>query len=196
MSTLPNPPPPVVSNAEPQKNSSHIWAWVLGLVGTGVLILGAGAFIVTRYLVRSIEVNRANSSVEINTPVGNLKAAEDEGADPGLPVYPGAKVALAGGTVELTAPDEESVNLTAAHYRTIDPIEKVDEWYREQLSPDFKREGPGVMNRKKDINGIVVKSSDIAYISEKEDVVLVVALEKKFNSVEIALLRAGKPEPQ
>ncbi len=196
MSTPPNPSPPALTEVEPQKNSSHIWAWVLGLVAAAVLILGAGAFIVTRYLVRSIEVNRANSSVEINTPVGTLKAAKDESADPGLPVYPGAKIAQAGGTVELTAPDEETVKLTSAHYRTIDPIEKVDEWYREQLSPDFKREGPGVMNRKKDINGIEVKSSDIAYISEKEDVVLVVALQKKFNSVEIALLRAGKPESQ
>lgn len=183
-------------NQMPRKNSSHIWAWALGLVAAGLLILGVGALVVTRYFVRSIEVNRSNSSVEINTPVGTLKAAKDESVDPGLPIYPGAKISQAGGTVELTAPNEESVNLTAAHYRTIDPIEKVDAWYREQLSADFKREGPGVMNRKKDINGIVVNSSDIAYISEKEDVVLVVALQKKFNSVEIALLRAGKPEAQ
>lgn len=188
MSTPPNP--------LPQKSSSNIWAWVLGLVVAGALILGAGAWFVTRYLVHTIEVSRAGSSVEIETPVGTLKAAKDEKADPGLPIYPGAKLAQAGGTVELSMPGEDSVNVTAAHYRTIDPIEKVDAWYREQLGPDFKREGPGVMVRKKNITGVVVKSDDIAYISEKDDVVLVVALQKRFNGVEIALLRAGKQEAQ
>jgi hypothetical protein len=185
------PPSPL-----PQKTTSNIWAWVLGLVFAGVVILGGGAWFVTRYLVHTIEVNRANSSVEIATPVGTLKAAKDENADPGLPIYPGAKLAQAGGTVELSVPGEDSINLTAAHYRTIDPVEKVDAWYREQLSSDFKREGPGVMNRKKEINGVVVKSDDIAYISEKDDLVRVVALQKRFNGVEIALLRAGKQEAQ
>jgi hypothetical protein len=188
MSTPPNP--------LPQKSSSNIWAWVLGLVVTGVVILGAGAWFVTRYLVQSIEVNRAASTVEINTPAGSLKAAKDESADPGLPIYPGAKVAQSGGTVELSTPGEDAVNLTAAHYRTNDPIEKIDAWYREHLNADFKREGPGVMVQKKNISGVIVKSEDIAYISEKDDLVLVVALQKRFNGVEIALLRAGKQETQ
>ncbi len=180
----------------PQKSSNNLWVWLLGLAAAGILILGTGAFVATRYLVRSVEVNRASSSVEINTPVGTLKAAKDDNANPGLPVYPGAKLSQPGGTIELTTPNEESVSLTAAHYRTIDPIEKVDAWYREQLSLDFKREGPGVMVRKKNINGVVVSSNDIAYISEKDDFVRVVALKKQFNAVEIALLRAGKPETQ
>jgi malate/lactate dehydrogenase len=52
------------------------------------------------------------------------------------------------------------------------------------------------MVRKKEINGVVLKSSDIAFIADKDDLVRVVALEKKFNGVEIVLLRAGKPEAQ
>ena len=196
MSTPPNPAPLVPNKAEAPKSSNRIWLWLLGLAAAAVIILGVGALLVTRFLVRSIEVNRAATSVEINTPVGTLKAAKDESVDPGLPVYPGAKLSQPGGTVELTTPNEESVHLTAAHYRTIDPIEKVDAWYREQLSPEFKREGPGVMNRKKEINGVVVRSDDIAYILEKEDSAQVVALQKRFNSVEIVLLRAGKPEAQ
>ena len=188
MSTPPNP--------LPQKSSSNIWSWVLGLILTGVAILGAGAWFVTQYLVQRIEVNRAASSVEINTAVGSVKAAKDDSADPGLPVYPEAKLAQAGGTVELSAPNEEAVKLTAVHYRTMDPIEKVDAWYREQLNSDFKREGPGVTVRKQNISGVVVKSNDIAYISEKDELVLVVALQKRMNGVEIALLRAGKQEAQ
>jgi len=187
MSTTPNPTP---------QRGSNIWLWVLGLLGAGVIILGAGALIATRFLVRNIEVREGGSSVEINTPVGSLKAAKDANADPGLPVYPGSTLAQPGGSVELSTPDEEAVHIIAAHYRTIDPIEKVDAWYREHLNADFKREGPGVMVRKKEITGVHVKSDDVAYISEKDDVVLVVALQKKFNAVEIALLRAGKKETQ
>ncbi|MCL4522606.1 MAG: hypothetical protein M1453_06970 [Acidobacteria bacterium] len=196
MSAPPNSVPPVPGNVPQQKRGSNIWAWVLGLLVVGALILGGGAWVVTHYLVRSLQVNRADSTVVIDTPVGTLKAAKDEKVDPGLPVYPDAKIAQAGGTVELSMPEEDSVQLTAVHYRTIDPIEKVDAWYREQLNQDFKREGPGVMVRKKNISGIIVKSGDIAYVSEKDDVVRVVALQKRFNGVEIALLRAGKQESQ
>lgn len=196
MSTPPNSVPPAAGETEPQKTGSNLGAWVLGLLLVGALILGGGAWLVTRFFVQNIQVNRAGSTVVIDTPVGSLKAGKDEKADPGLPVYPGAKVAQPGGTVELSLPEEDSVQLTAAHYRTLDPIEKVDAWYREQLSSDFKREGPGVMVRKKNINGIIVKSDDVAYVSEKDDLVRVVALQKRFNGVEIALLRAGKQESQ
>lgn len=196
MATPSNPTPTGASNPNPQKSSSNIWLWVIGLVVAGTLILGIGALFVTRFLMQRVAISRAGESVEINTPVGTVKATKDESADPGLPIYPGAKLAQAGGSVELSAPDEEAVNLTSVHYRTLDPIEKVDAWYREQLGADFKREGPGVMNRKKNINGILVKSNDIAFISEKEDLVRVVALQKGFNGVEIALLRVGKPETQ
>lgn len=187
-STPPNPAPP--------KRSDSLWVWAIALIAAGFLILGAGALVVTRFLVNRVEISRAGTSVEINTAMGSLKASKDESVDPGLPVYPGAKLAQPGGTVELAAPDEESVSMTSVHYRTMDSIEKVDAWYREQLNSDFKREGPGVMIRKKDVTGIALKSSDIAYIAEQDDLVRVVALEKKFNAVEIILLRAGKPETQ
>ena len=195
MATPPNPTPTGPSNPNPQ-NSSSIWLWIIGLVVAGALILGLGALFVTRFLVQRIAISRAGESVEINSPVGSVKATKDETANPGLPIYPGAKLAQPGGSVELGTPDEEAVSLTSAHYRTIDPIEKVDAWYREQLSVDFKREGPGVMNQKKNINGILVKSNDIAFISEKGDLVRVIALQKSSNGVEIALLRVGKPEAQ
>jgi hypothetical protein len=196
MSTPANPGPPEQGKPAPLKSSSSIWLWIIGLVVAGTLILGLGALFVTRFLVQRVAISRGGESVEINTPVGSVKATKDESADLGLPIYPGAKQAQASGSVELGAPDEEAVSLTSAHFRTIDPIEKVDSWYREQLSADFKREGPGVMNRKKNISGILVKSDDIAFVSEKDDLVRVVALQKGLNGVEIALLRIGKPAAQ
>jgi hypothetical protein len=181
--------------AAPQKTNS-IWLWVLGLLAVALVILGAGALVATRFLLRNVQVHHADSTVEINTPVGTLKAARDEHADPGLPVYPGAKLTQPGGSVEISTQEEESVSIISAHYQTIDPIEKVDAWYREHLKAEFKREGPGVMVQKKDVVGVQIRSDDVAYISEKEDVALVVALQRRFNAVEIVLLRAGKQEAQ
>ncbi len=187
MSTPPASTPP---------KSNNLWLWVLGLLGVAVFILGLGALLATRFLMRNVQIHQAGSSVEITTPVGSLKAAKDEYADPGLPVYPGSKLTQPGASIEISTPDEEPVSVVSSHFQTIDPIEKVDAWYRERLKPDFKREGQGVMIHKKDVVGVQVKSNDIAYISEKDDVAHVVVLQKKFNGVEIVLLRAGKPETQ
>ena len=87
-------------------------------------------------------------------------------------------------------------NSSAAKYRTVDPLATVDDWYREHLGAEFIREGPGVMNRKKDIFGVEVKSSDIAFISDANDMLRVVVLERKGLTTEIALACIGKHETQ
>jgi hypothetical protein len=185
--------PPV---APPGKKSNLIW-WILGLFLAGVVILGLGGMMVATYIMKDVvQVRETAGQVEIQTPAGSIKVDKTAPPDPGLPVYPGASTAEIGATVEITAPDDESVHITAARYRTPDPIEKVDEWYQEKLGPDFKREGPGVTNRKKEVLGITVKSSDTAYISEKDDTLRVVALERKGLYTEIALARIGKQETQ
>jgi hypothetical protein len=178
----------------PEKKVSWVW-WVLGLLGAGLAVLVVGALLVSVYVARQVEVQRAGDSVEIRTPVGGLRAGKTEAADPGLPVYPGAQLTEPGAQVEITGPDDDSLAVVAAKYRTTDPIDKVDEWYRERLGKDFIREGPGVSVRKGRIFGVEVKSSDIAFIHELDDGMRVVALERKGGGVEIALVRLGRSEP-
>ena len=176
------------------ERKSHLLLWIFGLLAAGVLILSLGGLIAARFLARNIEVIQTGNRVEVRTPVGSIRADKSSGDETGLPSYPGATLAEPAGTVELTAPDEENVAITAAKYRTDDPVEKVDAWYREKLGPEFEREGAGVMRRKKDIFGIQVRSDDVAFISEKDDYVLIVAIQKKFSRVEIAHVRIGKEE--
>ncbi len=183
-----------VPPAQPQK--SNVVLWVLGILAAAVVLFGLGAFIAVTYVARAVQVNQAGNKVEIQTPVGSIKASKDAAPDTGLPVYPGSTVSESGADVELGVPDEETVKITAAHYRTIDPIGKVDAWYAERLGDEFKREGPGVHLKKKDVIGTQLKSDDIAFVSEKGDFVRVVALKKQFNGVEIVLLRIGKSESQ
>jgi hypothetical protein len=168
---------------------------VLGILVAAIVLFGLGAFLAVTFIARTVRVEEAGNKVEIQTPVGSIRASKDA-PNPGLPVYPGATVTDAGAKVELEGPEDESLAIVGAHYRTIDPIEKVDAWYADRLGPEFKREGSGVYLKKKDIIGAQVESGDIAFVSEKDELVRVVALKKKFNAVEIVLLRIGKTEPQ
>jgi len=189
MSTTPTPSP------APQKGSNALW-WILGLLVGAVVVLGLGGMVIAGYLLKDFRVQQSGDRVEVSTPAGSIRVSKDAIADPGLPVYPGALVSDAGGTVEISSPMEEAVTVTAVRYRTSDSLAKVDEWYREQLGPEFTREGPGVMIRKREIFGIQVKSSDVAYIYEEKDLLRVVALERKGIYTEVALARIGRQETQ
>jgi hypothetical protein len=197
MSTTPTPVPPAPAPPpEPEKKSGLVW-WILGVFLAGAVLLGlAGMFATSFFLREIVHVREAAGQVEIQTPAGSVKVDPHAGEDPGLPVYPGALVGEAGASVEVTGPTDEAMRITAAHYRTSDPLEKVDEWYQQKLGPEFRREGPGVMNRKKEIFGISVKSSDIAFISDADDLLRVVVIERKALSTHIALARIGQAETQ
>jgi len=184
--------PPVPT---PERKSTWV-VWLLGLLAAGLVVLVGGALLLSVYVARQVEIQRAGNQVEIRTPVGEVKVSKSEQAHAGLPVYPGATLLDPAAQVEVMASAEESVSVVAARYRTTDPIEKVDDWYREHLGSEFVREGPGVMDRKKKVFGIQVKSDDVAFISEKDDVLRVVALERKLAAVEIALVRIGHDQPQ
>ncbi len=178
--------------AKPERSSSLLW-WVLGLLVTGIVVLGAGTIIAWRILAPQVEVIRTSSGVEVKTPVGDLKAKR-EGDDTGLPKYPGAELTEPGATVEIESPAEDSVAITVAKYRTNDAIDKVDGWYRERLGPEFERESTGKMERKRAIYGTEVSADDVAFLQDREQQVLAVILKRKGLATEIVLLRAGEPE--
>lgn len=179
----------------PEKKTPVLW-WVLGLLGAGVALFAIGGLFFASYLVKTVQIQPAAQGVEIQTPAGSIRASRESPVDTGLPVYPGASVADTGGTVEIEAPTDDTVRIAAVHYRTSDPLEKVDAWYRDQLGPEFQREGPGVMVRKKEVLGMPVRSSDIAYIAEGSEWLRVVVIERKGLHTEIGLARIGQPEAQ
>jgi hypothetical protein len=100
------------------------------------------------------------------------------------------------GTVEIAGPDEEGFIVTAAKYRATDAVATVDEWYRGQLAPSFEREPAGTMIRKRRIFGTEVRSDDLAYIEERDDVIRFVVIRRQGRETEIVLARLGKQEVQ
>jgi len=195
LATAPAPAPAPAPTPAPQ-SKSNIWVWVIGIFLGAVALFVLAAFFAASYLARNIRVTQSGDAVSINTPVGSMRAEKGGTPETGLPVYPGATPGEPGGQVEIEGPGDVAVAVTTAHYRTSDPIAKVEEWYAQKLGPGFKREESGKYERKKDISGVTLTSEDIAFIEEKDDVARVVALKKHSNSVEIVLVRAGKRESQ
>ncbi len=192
MSNPPAPPRPIAP--APERSRSLLW-WIVGLVIAAMVILGLGGTLIAFYLARVEVVRTGAEGVEVRTPLGTIRADKDK-PDTGLPEYPGARMAETPGTVEITAPNEEGFLVTAAKYRTADPLVTVDEWYRGQLAASFEREPAGTMIRKRRIFGVEVHSDDLAYIEEKDDGVRFVVIRRHSTETEIVLARIGKQEVQ
>jgi len=183
--------PPLPTSA---KKSNLLW-WVLGLGAAAVVVLSLSGLLIANLFVREVRVRGREKQVEISTPAGQVTLGSIA-ESPGLPVYPGAVKAESGGGVELTTPENEKVGVAGVKYYADDPLAKVDAWYREHLGPGFQREGPGTKHIAIHVQGVTVGSGDIAYVSDRDDVVRVVAIKQRGARVEIALVRIGKRETQ
>ncbi len=185
----------VESGSVPEKKPG-LWIWLLGLFAAGVALLAVLALGLAWYIARNVQRSADGNRVEIQTPIGSLKVDKHTPVETGLPVYPGATTSEMAATVAITPAEGDAVDVTAARFTTADSIDKVDEWYREKLGPEFTREGAGQSRRKKEVFGIAINDNDVAFISEKDDLMRVVAIERKATRVEIALVRIGKAESQ
>lgn len=197
MTTTPTTPAgPSAAPPAPERSSSLIW-WIIGIILAAVLILGLGTALIAFYFARQVEVIRTGSEgVEVRTPAGTLRAGTGQ-QKTGLPEYPGARSVETPGSVEIAGTEEgDSFMATVAKFRTADTLAVVDEWYREQLPASFEREAAGVMVRKGRMFGTEIRSSDIAYIEEKDGSATFVVLRRHSTETEIVLARIGKQEVQ
>src|SRR5207302_3069501 len=140
--------------------------------------------------------SQSGEQVEVSTPAGELRVNTAAEKDVGLPVYPGARPDKSGKSVEIALPTEDQVGIATAHYRTSDPFEKVDAWYRAHLGPGFERETSASKRGKVRGKGLELSTDTTAFISEKGDLVRAVALAREGDGVDITLVRAGPSEAQ
>lgn len=198
MSTSPTPAPgpQATPPSTPPKPSNAIW-WVLGIFAAAVFIVIVGGLVTAGYFVRNIHVDERSQKVEVSTPAGKITLhASDSIKSVGLPVYPGAESVDSGGGIELTAPNDKSLAVAGMKYRSTDSLEKVDAWYRSQLGSDFERRVGGDSPAKIQIQGVNLEKGDLAYVAEDVGLIRIVAIKKKGDATEIALVRIGKQEAQ
>ncbi len=167
-----------------------------GLILAGLIAAVIALYFVARHVKVDVKSGAAGKQVQIETPFGGLKVrkAEDVAQELNLPVYPGAtptddsaSVSLWGGTEE----EQEGFDLTIATFHTDDSLEKVDAWYRQQLSSDFRRESGRIVGTRGDRRErhihVRADRDGVVYIHERGGRTRGVGLEPRFGRVKIAL---------
>ncbi len=131
------------------RRPDYSFAWVLlgVLVLAGVLVF-SGIYVFSRYLTRqlNVDIRQINKRLEVDTPVGSLKAEKGELSETELrlPVYPGSRrTKRNGGTISIEIPSETNVRIVAAEYETDDTLEQVASFYRKRLGRAFKERRSG-----------------------------------------------------
>jgi len=199
MSTAPNQPvPPALPPPLPPRRDNTLW-WVLGIVGGFiVLFIFAGLTLAGLFLHR-VNVRNNGNSVDIQTPLGEVKVNKDQHAT-GLPLYPGATKYTGdnpqGGSADISF-GEEGLGIAAESYISTDSLDKIRGWYRKQLGSNFRLETGKDQDAEFQHAKINISSDqDLAFVDDRGDAVRLVALKQTADGVKITMLRMGAREAQ
>jgi hypothetical protein len=186
--------PPV--GIPPQRNNSNSAAWwILGIVAGGIVAMVIFGLALAGLFIHNLHIHEQGKNVEIQTPVGAIKVNKDGARSSGLPIYPGAKSSgdNENANVELSA-GNSGFALAVEKYDTPDDLDKVTAWYAQRLGPSFRREKHGSPAK---VHGVDATSdADVAFVDDRGDGARVVALTRKTDHVEIALVRVGAKQTQ
>jgi hypothetical protein len=193
---LPPPPPYQQPLYPPPAQSNNALMWILGIIGGGILLLVIGAFFVVLMVLHSVHVNQAGDRVDIETPVGAIRANKGGTHSTGLPVYPGATpIKSEGANVEVSS-NWGGAGVAVEKYRTEDPRDTVQAWYSKHLGNKFRKETSDD-NGHNSVDGLDthIEKDEIAFVDDTEGKgAKVVSLEKSSGGTDITLVRAGKRE--
>lgn len=190
---VPRPGVPLPQGPVPPPNRA-LW-WVLGTIVVLLLLIIGGGFYVASRIIKGISVTGPNQ-VEVRTPAGEINIQKSARDETGLPVYPGAvRQAGKGAQVQIEPLHQEGgFALSAASYVVSAKLQPVSAWYRQQLDPSFvegKRGGVIQVG-----HTVYVRKSDVSFVSQQDNRVRIVALQREGDQVKIALIRMGSKEPQ
>lgn len=183
--SLPQGPPPPPNRA--------LW-WVLGVIVALLLLTIGGGFYVASRIVKGVTVKGPNQ-VQVTTPAGEINIQQTARDDTGLPVYPGAVRRPDGAQIQIEPFHREGgFGLSAATYLAPAALDTVARWYRQKLDPNFV-EGRG--GGKIEVGHVVnLRKSDLSFVSQQDNRMRIVALEREGDQVKITLFRMGPKEPQ
>lgn len=183
MATPPIPPQPPMN--PPRRPTHHAILIALAILGLIVVVGVLAIFMGLRALSHSFSVHErnvaGNKEVTIQTPAGNIevhKNAQVDATSLGLPVYPGAQRVEDDDSarVRVNLPGQQTLGVIAAKFQTPDPIEKVRDFYQNQLG-----------NR---VTKFTAKSStgEMVFEIKSEDQEKIVALKNSGNGTRISMI--------
>ncbi|MBI4465947.1 MAG: hypothetical protein HY656_00775 [Acidobacteria bacterium] len=180
---------------------------VLGaIVLVAALVVLAAVVIVKEYVKIEVQETGSEKKVAVHTPIGEFAIEKDRDAARKLklPVYPGAEPDEDSVSVRLWGRVEEEeggLSITAGTFRTSDPFDKVDAWYRQQLGPEFTRETGRIVGGQRKGNGewvirIEPGGDDVLYKREAEGRLRGVGLTRERGQVRIGLFEVVEARTQ
>ncbi len=122
-----------------------VLAIIGGIIALCVLCVLVTLWAVQRYVHIEVDHSGGGKRVEISTPFGGItvEEAEDVARNLKLPVYPDARPDDDSASVRLwgeIGDERGALDITVAKFHTRDSLEQVDQFYREQLGAEFKRQ--------------------------------------------------------
>jgi hypothetical protein len=196
----PQTPPSGISPESPgvaPPKKQNILIWILSGCGTVlVLLVIVGALAFRSFMKNNVKIG-PNGDVAVT--VGGITMHQGKAQDVGLPIYPGLETSSATG-MEMTVPNKQNhpVSVTIAIYTSNDSIEKIDDWYHQNLGPEFIRLDPGknqaVLGDKAFPFGI--DQGAISYSCRRGDTMYAVTLHVIMGTSQIKLMRATAPVKQ
>jgi len=194
------------------RQSEHGGALQVVLIVLGVIVLIvalvvlAAVVMVNRFVKVEVDRGEEGKRVAVHTPFGEFVAekSEDAAKKLKLPVYPGAEPDEEAVSLKLWGRVEEEeggLNMVAASFRTRDPFDQVDAWYKQQLGPDFTRETGHIRGGERRDGGewiirVEPGGSDVLYKFERQGRVRAVGLSREFERVKIGLFELVEARAQ
>jgi hypothetical protein len=181
---MPGVPPP------PKKQ--NILIWILSGCGTVlvllviVAVLGFHSFMKNNFHV--------GPNGEVDMKIGSVSMHTGKAPDVGLPIYPGVDIPRAMG-MEATLPTRKFGNqsVSQAIYSSKDSAAKVDEWYHQNLGPEFIRLDAG---KSQDVLGdksfpLPTDLGAISYTTKRDETRYAVTINSILGNTQIKLMRAN-----
>lgn len=181
-----NVPPP-----RKEEGLRGIFAVLLAVLAVALVLIFSAVYFGGRYLARNVNINVRErgdqKTVQIQTPGGevNINASKEGATKPiDLPIYPGALRRKKGASLSIDLPHEGGKSMVVQAYETPDPVDRVVEWYRQELGPKFSME-----------SGHGRKGEAIVFQSEDKERHRLVAIKSEGNVTQIVLTVVGEKEP-
>jgi hypothetical protein len=183
---LPGAPPPKKQN---------ILVWILSGCGVVIVLVVIVAALGFRAIVKNMHIGPDGT---VDMKIGPMSVHGGKPQDVGLPVYPGVEAAGAMG-MEITMPTGKygTQTISQAVYSSKDSVEKVDDWYHENLSAEFIRLDAG---KNQAVLGdkafpMPLDFGAISYTSKRGDTRYAVTIHVIMGTTQIKLMRANPPAP-
>ena len=180
-----------------------VLAIIGGIIALCVLVALVAVWAVQRYVHIEVDDSGGEKRVEISTPFGGItvEKAGDVARDLKLPVYPGARSDDDSASVRLwgeIGDERGALDITVAKFHTRDSLEQVDQFYRQQLGAEYKRqEGRISVRAFKHWKGHTrVEFDGVLFADESATRMRGVGLEPKSSGVEITLFDVREESEQ